>query len=781
MSDKPSYEELAERVEILERSLADQRTHNAAARLQEQYLQGILDNTNIPIFLKDKEYRYLLVNREFERILAAKSRDVLGRNDYEIFSRPVADLFRSQDEEVCQRRTLVKFIETLELADGTQTFITSKFPLFDDHDDIYAIGGVCTDITELLQVQRDLETSEKKLRTLIETAPLGIQISDRNGRIIMSNPAHHKILGIPAGRIVGMNIWDFVQDDDEKKVLQKFYTSLFADQPEPKPYTVVNRTADGRAVHLQVDWSYMRDDKNEIYALCSFINDISERVAAEEAVKASEQKFRSVLESCPEGVHLFTLKTDNSLIFSGANPAADTILNLDHSRLVGQKIEEAFPAIRDTEIPDRFRETCRHGTSWRTEQLVYKRKKMVRTYAFTAFQTEPDRMAVFFQDITEKCRMEEEVLKIQKLESVGVLAGGIAHDFNNLLTAILGNISMARLFVRTDPLKVEERLEDAEKATIRSRDLTQQLLTFAKGGAPVKSAALIQDIINDSSSFMLSGSNVKCSLNIAEDVWPVDMDVGQISQVIQNLVKNADQAMPDGGTITINVDNILIDEGGSIPLPRGKYVHIQISDQGIGIPKKHLARIFDPYFSTKQDGNGLGLAASYSIIKNHDGLITCESGDEGGCTFHMYLPTAAQKPAVTIIHRDRSRRSGEKILIMDDDNDVLQVAVKMLQLMGYKTDSAHDGREAITKYEKAISAGDPFDGVLLDLTIPGGMGGKETLQQLLVLDAEVKAIVSSGYANDPILADYSAHGFQGVVTKPYDMEQLGQALHNLFA
>ena len=384
------------------------------------------------------------------------------------------------------------------------------------------------------------------------------------------------------------------------------------------------------------------------------------------------------------------------------------------------------------------------------------------------------------RDITEKRRMEEELQKAQKLESIGILAGGIAHDFNNLLTAILGNISLSKLYVPEGD-RAYVKLEEAEKASLRARDLTQQLLTFSRGGAPVKKKISLAGIAREAAMFALSGARTTCRFDIADDLWPVEVDEGQISQVINNLILNADQAMPAGGVVEVRCENALVGADDPFSLPEGRYVVLSISDHGEGIPSEILPRIFDPYFTTKKSGKGLGLATVYSIVRNHDGHITVTSQPNQGTTFTLYLPCGDGSTEESADDKWTPPETGSpvvrgRILVMDDEENIREVAGEMLDFIGYGAGFARDGAEAVDLYSKALGSGDPFAAVLLDLTIPGGMGGSEAMRLLRNIDPGVRAIVSSGYSNDPIMADYKTFGFRGIITKPYKLTELKKVL-----
>ncbi|MEE9524289.1 MAG: ATP-binding protein, partial [Thermodesulfovibrionales bacterium] len=397
----------------------------------------------------------------------------------------------------------------------------------------------------------------------------------------------------------------------------------------------------------------------------------------------------------------------------------------------------------------------------------------------------PVKMLGFMFDVNERKNMEEEIRKGKNLESLGILAGGIAHDFNNLLTSILGNVSLAKTFARPED-KISERLTIAESASLRAKDLTRQLLTFSRGGAPVKKVAFISDIIKDSSSFALSGSNVKCEYSLPRDLWPVEIDEGQIGQVIHNLVINARDAMPKGGTITISGRNAEVTDDNNLSLDEGDYVQISVADKGVGISEENISRVFDPYFTTKemgvQKGMGLGLSICHSIIKSHEGTIVVESEMEKGTTFHFYLP-ASEKALIKEITEEsidlKDVAGSGRILIMDDEAILRDIVSIMLEEMGYEVEVSVDGHNAVDMYKNAGNEGRSYDAVILDLTIPGAMGGKDTVKELLAIDPDVKAIVSSGYGDDPVIANYKDHGFKGYIIKPFKIEELGMLLKDI--
>ncbi|MBI2485738.1 MAG: PAS domain S-box protein [Deltaproteobacteria bacterium] len=514
-----------------------------------------------------------------------------------------------------------------------------------------------------------------------------------------------------------------------------------------------------------------------------------ERKRAEEALKESEEKFRNLVEQTNDWVW----EIDRNGAFTYVNPKVYEIVGYEPEEILGKT---TFDFMSSEEVK-RFGEVISSFISMQKPFFRLEKTLIHRDGRLVFFETSGAPIVDsngalhgyrgIARDVTERKRIEEELLKAQKLESLGVLAGGIAHDFNNLLTAILGNISLVKMYGNPED-KAYKRLTEAEKASLRARDLTQQLLTFSKGGAPVKKVTLTKELVRESANFAQRGSNVRCEFSIAKDLWPLEVDEGQISQVINNLVINAQQAMPQGGVIKIIAENVSRGEQtihlGSIVngilLKEGKYVRITVEDHGIGIPEEHLSKIFDPYFTTKQKGSGLGLAVTYSIIRNHDGYIGVESKLGVGTKFYIYIPVNDSKISELINLVNESPVEGKgRILVMDDEEIVRGVLLEMLSQIGYEVGCARDGSEAIDLYIKAKECDTPFDVIIMDLTIAGGMGGKEAIKKLLEIDPDVKAIVSSGYSNDPVMSDYMKYGFIGVVNKPYKIGELSKTVYQV--
>lgn len=501
------------------------------------------------------------------------------------------------------------------------------------------------------------------------------------------------------------------------------------------------------------------------------------RKRAEDALLDVEEKYRVLMENANEAIMVVQDKTHKFV-----NPNAVKLTGYSLEELTsGSQTEFVYPDDREMVIEHYERKLKRAEIpSTYSFRIVDKSGNIKWVEINTVLITWAGRPAIlnFLSDITDRKQLETELVKVQKLESVGILAGGIAHDFNNILTAILGNISLAKVY--SDSEKVIEKLEKAEKASMQAKDLTQELLTFSRGGAPVKKLIYIEEMLRDSAIFALRGSNVRRELSIPNDLWPLEVDPGQISRVINNIVINAVQASSDGGVIKVCAQNKTLGTESGLPLHPGAYIEVSIEDQGIGIPEENLQKIFYPYFTTKREGTGLGLASSYSIIKNHDGYITAESQVNVGTIFHIHLPASPEKALIKAKESRAVLVADERnVMVMDDVEVVRDIIRDMLSNIGYKVTVAVDGTEAIELYRSAKESGRPFDAVIMDLTIRGGMGGKATIKKLIELDPEVKAIVSSGYSNDPIMSGFEKYGFKGVIAKPYMAKELNEVLHRV--
>ncbi len=501
----------------------------------------------------------------------------------------------------------------------------------------------------------------------------------------------------------------------------------------------------------------------------------------EEALAAERERLAVTLRSMAEGV--ITTDTDGRVLF--VNEAACELTGWDESVAIGRSIEHVCVLRHEknrtpVEVPAAAAISTHSVIDLPDNTVLLDRQGSPRVIegrcaAIHDMHSRAIGAVLVLRDVTERARLEGEILRASKLESVGILAGGIAHDFNNLLTVVMGNITLATLDSQA-MASAGRWLQDAERGVMRARDLTQQLLTFARGGEPVRSAVKLPEIVKEAANFALHGSKVRCEFAIEEGLWTAEVDKGQIGQVVQNLVINAVQAMPEGGVIHISMRNQHLARAAVRHLEEGDYLCIVLSDTGAGIRPENLARIFDPYFTTKQSGSGLGLATVYSIVKKHQGHIEVESEIGRGTRFRFWLPAVPDvRPAAVEVAQAPDRLTG-RVLFMDDEEPIRDMAEALLKRLGFEITCVADGGEVLRVYHEAMAAGRRFDLVIMDLTVPGAMGGKQAMAELHKIDPAVRGIVSSGYSSDPVMANYRTHGFRGMVAKPYRLTDLAKTI-----
>lgn len=650
-------------------------------------------------------------------------------------------------------------------------------PLVDADGNTIGIASLVMDITEHRQIEKKLE----QFLTFFETATDLMCIADPNGAFLRTNPACSEVLGYSRAEIISKPFIDFVHPEDKQATIDEMARQI----KSGSSLNFENRyiCKDG-----SLRWLSWRATYNKLEGITYAVaRDITEQRQTEDKLRQSELFIRSILDTVDEGFIVvdrdYRIITANKAYCSQVGGCDETIIG-KHCYEISHKTDK--PCFEEGEEC-----ATRHAFETGTPHTALHRHKddkgnilYVETKAFPIKDAYGAVTSVIevINNITERYLLEEERLKIQKLESIGTLAGGIAHDFNNLLQGVFGYISMAKL-THDNKEKSLSMLAQAEEALNMSVNLTNQLLTFSKGGKPVKKLMRLEPVIENAVKFALSGSHTDYRLDIAPDLWSVEADAGQFAQVIQNIVLNANQAMAGRGIIQISVKNMDIPPRVNLRLPNGgRFVRIDTQDTGTGIPEQNMVKIFDPYFTTKQKGSGLGLATSYSIIRNHGGVIEVTSEENKGSTFSIYLPAsmAAEAELATVAPVAVATKK-LRVLLMDDEDIVRDVAKEMIAAFGHDVEGAEDGRRAIELFSNAKKSGRPFDLVILDLTVKGGMGGEVAIAKLREIDPKVKAVVSSGYADSPIVADYRNHGFSTVLNKPYRLNSLKDCLSLFFS
>ncbi|MBD3321425.1 MAG: PAS domain S-box protein, partial [Chitinivibrionales bacterium] len=648
---------------------------------------------------------------------------------------------------------------------------------------IQGVRSSLTDISELRRVEIALKESEASVQSIFRAAPVGIGLVAE--RVLLKvNDTVCTMLGYSPDELIGRDARIlYPTNDDYDYVGSEKYGQI----RKSGTGSVETRwkTKDGSIIDILLSSTPLVPGDLS-YGVTFTALDITERKRAEQALRKEHDLVARISATSPVGI--VQLDDSGNIVF--ANQRAGQILETDPGDLRQRKYNS--PEWRITDFD---------GAPFRDEKLAFSKVKQTRKPVYDVRHAiekndgarillsingapllRPDGLfegaVMTIEDITRRHEIEQELQKTERLESLSILAGGIAHDFNNLLGGMYGYMDMALEYGEPNP-EVREYLEKAMRSYQRAKDLTQQLLTFSKGGMPIKKTGSFQQVAKDAISLALSGSNVRCVYAVDDGLWPVDMDEGQISQVVNNLIINARHAMPQGGTIEAGFYNRIIQTEDGMPVDEGKYVEMKIKDHGIGISDEHLERIFDPFFTTKQQGSGLGLATSFSIIKRHGGHIAVESELGSGTEFSVYLPAVESEYTFQDEDVATVETGTGRILLMDDETAIKEMALEMLERLGYTVTVCSDGEEALRLYSGAFELGEPYDCVILDLTVPGGLGGRETVTRLIQMDPSVKTIASSGYSEDPVMAEPHKYGFKGIIAKPYLLKKMSAVIRDV--
>ena len=741
-----------------------------------------------PTIILDPQRSVIAVNRAGLRRTGRKANELIGKRCYEIFhnsnhppeSCPLEKMLNSGEMET----------KEMEVESFGGVFLVSCTPVFNNGGQLRNIIHIATDITEKKETMEALLESKGRLALAVEGADLGVWDWNVQTGEVMYSKGWIEMLGYCEDEIKpNISTWEkLIHPDDMPRVVETVSKHHKGRSPFYQAEFRLRSNSGKWHWVLSCGKVFERDIDGKPLRMVGIHLDINRRKNAEEALWQSEEHLKRALPAGKVGVWDLNLETGEIRF----NAAPEDLSGLDIQEIPNtaegwlqfldpverQSADEDFQAVVNglkTEYRAEHKLPFKDGSyRWflTRGKVLREGGKPIRVLGTTADITD------LKEAEAEKANLEQQLFQAQKMEAIGTLAGGIAHDFNNILTPILANISIAKTYGKLDA-EIAEMLTDAQKVALRAKGLTQQLLTFSKGGAPVKKPAAIPKLLIDSAKLALSGSNVRCEYSIAEDIWPLQIDEGQIGQVIHNMALNADQAMPTGGTIKISAQNVIVEPEDSMPLRDGRHVKISITDQGIGIPEEHLPRIFDPFFSTKDKGSGLGLTTSFTIVNRHDGTIQAESELGFGTIFHIYLPASKEKVGVeAATERTRPAEGEGKILVIDDDEVIRKSAGEVLKRLGYEVNVAKDHAEGINLYAKAMKEKHPYDAVIMDLTIPGSMGGKEAINKLKKIDQDAKVILSSGYSDDRVMSEFRKYGFCGVVAKPYEIEDMAGAIHN---
>ena len=753
---------------------------------EKNLLKALSESTNDYIYVKDLNGVYIFVNSNTARFYNLTKNEILGKTDFDFFPADLANEFRARDQMVIQSGHIQCHEESVRTKDGGYVYtLTNKVPYRDEDGQIIGVVGISRDITDRKKMEERLRVDSAFRKPIEESMIAGIAAVDTESKLIYVNSTFCKMVGYSEEELIG-KIPPYPYWPEEDQVRFKELMKHRLEGTDIRELELKFRRRNGELFYVVSRAAPLEDERGNRRGILASYYDITDKKRQEAEISAERERLLVTLWSIGDAV----VTTDQDGKVTLINPVAQELTGWNHLEAVGRRLSEVFDVYNELTgqpIDDPVTKVISTGQIITLANHTVLKSRLGRTRPI-ADSGAPIRnregeiigVVLVFRDVTLEQQMRDEVLKKLKLDSLGLLAGGIAHDFNNILAAILGNISLAKIDLGTESPSIRY-LTETEQATLRARDLASQLLAFSKGGAPQKRLLSIRNLIVDSSRFALRGSNIKFNFYFPENLWPVEIDSSQITQVVHNIVINARQAMPGGGEIFISGNNMELNSqmAKHLMLPAGRYITLSFKDLGPGISPDIINKIFDPFFTTKRSGSGLGLFSSYTIAKNHDGTLTVDSKVNYGSNFTLYLPASPEKSLSEESSRDTIIYGTGRILLMDDDQMVRTMTAELLKKLGYEVETANKGEEVLEKYQKATEEKRPYEIVIMDLTVPGGKGGKDTLDELLILDPNVKAVVSSGYSNDPIMAEFEAHGFKGCVAKPYRIEDLSRVISRI--
>jgi PAS domain S-box-containing protein len=748
----------------------------------EKYLVDVFSSIQDGISILDSKLTIVRVNPKLES-LYAHAMPITGKKCFEVYHS------RSEPCRACPSvvaiRTKKPSYEVVPYHGENGEVLGWQdlyaFPIFNEADEVKGVIEYVRDITARKQAEENLRQSETLFRTLAETVGAGIFIIKKS-KFCYVNPFFVKNIGYSYEELLTKEFFE-IAHPDFRKMVQDRHIARLRGENVPNEYEFKYQKKDGTEGWVVLNVGLLEFEGAP--AIIGTIYEISERKKAEAALAKEKELLSVTMASIGDGV--VSIDTNGSILTINKN--ALELSGAFQGAVVGRHIDEVMCFI-DEKTKNKHKGIIgsmltRYGYQRHERRATLLSKnglELLVDFSVAPITTDQGTtvgMVLVFRDVTEKQKLEADLFNARKLESLGVLAGGIAHDFNNILTGIITNLFMAKVKIKCDT-DTFQLLDEAEKASFRASKLVKQLLTFSKGGAPFLETVPLKEIIEDAVGFCLSGSNVKYTIDIPPDLLPVEADKGQIDQVLNNLIINADQAMPNGGNIAVHAENVTVKLEDTQPgasftaLGPGNYVKVTVSDEGIGIPKENLEKIFDPYHTTKPHGNGLGLTTAYAIIKSHKGIITVNSQVGKGTVFSFFLPAAKPMQKVQLDKQSPAPDSRDiKVLVMDDDNAIRTVVSQLLKKSGYGVVCSPSGEDTLRTYEAALKTGKRFDVVVMDLTIPGGMGGRETIKKMIELDPTARVVVSSGYSNDPIMANFEDFGFCGAIAKPFIIDLPG--------